>query len=139
MQRQLTFIIIDDNVIDILIYKLLLKGIFANARIIYFMEAQAGLAFIKENYPLTSLTETILLLDLNMPGMNGWEFLKEFEQLKEDLRRQIRICIVSFYANEENEKLALLSPNVDLLISKPLSKEKVLEIFNACTIQGSGL
>lgn len=129
MGQDLTFIVIDDNVIDILIYKLLLKSAFANANIIYFTDANDGLLYIRDNYPASSGNEAILLLDINMPGMNGWEFLKEFEKLKTDTKKQIRIFLVSFFVNNENGKLAYSDPNVELIVSKPLTREKILALF----------
>ncbi|MGZ3866958.1 MAG: response regulator [Bacteroidia bacterium] len=130
MQQNFTFIIVDDNIIDILIYKLVLKNIFPNAPIIYFTETKDGLDFIKDNYPKKSKGETILFLDLNMPVINGWEFLKEFERFDENTKRQIQIHIISFYANSENKKSADDDRNVESMITKPISKEKILTIIN---------
>jgi len=125
-----TFIIIDDNVIDILTHKIVLKAKLIDPNIIDFTCAQNALQYIEENYSKNGLNKTILLLDLNMPGMNGWEFLERFKKLDKKIKNQVKIFIVSFSIDPKNEERAALDPYVELFISKPLTKEKLTRIFN---------
>ena len=125
-----TFIIIDDNVIDILTHKIVLKAKLAAPNIVDFTCAQNALQYIEENYSKGIINKTILLLDLNMPGMNGWEFLERFKKLDKKIKSQIKIFIVSFSIDPKNEERSALDPDVELFISKPLNREKLTHLFN---------
>lgn len=130
MEHETTCIIIDDNVIDILIHKMVLKARLNKPTIIDFVCAKKGLEYIKENYPKKSGTPTILLLDLNMPNMNGWEFLEQFEKMDRKIKSQIKIFVVSFYIDSKSKEIPDLNRNVTLFVPKPLNREKISEILD---------
>lgn len=72
----------------------------------------------------------IIFLDINMPRMNGWEFLEEYRKLPKDLRARIVMAMVTTSLNPADEKKA--HNNADLIdfISKPLTLEKFEEIVD---------
>lgn len=65
----------------------------------------------------------IIFLDINMPVMNGWDFLEEFENIKDSIGIIPRIFILSSTVDPEDYKKAKSFSAVDDFISKPLSKE----------------
>ena len=71
----------------------------------------------------------ILLLDLSMPIMDGWEFLEEYILLSPKLDRKITIYIISSSISPYDiDKAKSISIVTDFII-KPISKEKLIEIF----------
>ena len=70
-----------------------------------------------------------ILLDINMPIMNGWEFLDEFKRLNIDPLGKCKIYIISssVFSNDINK--ARSYPLVKDFISKPLNVEKIVELF----------
>ncbi len=70
----------------------------------------------------------IVFLDINMPVMNGWDFLDEFEKLKGSFTKLPKIYILSSTVDPEDYKRATSYSTVANLISKPLSKEVFDEI-----------
>jgi CheY-like chemotaxis protein len=70
-----------------------------------------------------------ILLDINMPIMNGWEFLDEYKRLNIDPLGKTKIYIISssVFSNDINK--AKSYPLVKSFISKPLSVEKIKEMF----------
>lgn len=68
----------------------------------------------------------LIFLDLNMPLMSGWEFLEEFEKLKHKLHINCSIHVISASLNPMDREKAEQNPNVMSYISKPLSKENLL-------------
>jgi len=70
-----------------------------------------------------------ILLDINMPIMNGWEFLDEYKRLNIDPLGKTKIYIISssVFSNDINK--ARSYPLVKSFISKPLSVEKIKEMF----------
>jgi len=70
-----------------------------------------------------------ILLDINMPIMNGWEFLEDFKRLAIDPLGKSKIYIISssVFSNDINK--AKSYPLVKNFISKPLNVEKIKELF----------
>ncbi len=70
-----------------------------------------------------------ILLDINMPIMNGWEFLDEYKRLNIDPAGKCKIFIISssVFSNDINK--ARSYPLVKDFISKPLNVEKIKELF----------
>ncbi|MFD1257925.1 response regulator [Mucilaginibacter terrae] len=70
-----------------------------------------------------------ILLDINMPIMNGWEFLDEYKRLNIDPLGKCKIFIISssVFSNDINK-----AKSYDLVkdfISKPLNVDKIKELF----------
>lgn len=70
-----------------------------------------------------------ILLDINMPEMNGWEFLERFSTLDEKIKTKVKIYMVSSSQNESDVQRAKSNPNVTDFLHKPLSLQKVKEVF----------
>src|SRR6201992_3202731 len=70
-----------------------------------------------------------ILLDINMPIMNGWEFLDEYKRLNIDPLGKSKIYIISssVFSNDINK--ARSYPLVKDFISKPLNVDKIIELF----------
>ncbi len=65
----------------------------------------------------------IIFLDINMPVMNGWDFLEEFDYIKNDFKTIPRIFLLSSTVDPEDYKRAKQYSMVQDFISKPLNKE----------------
>jgi response regulator of citrate/malate metabolism len=74
--------------------------------------------------------KAVIFLDLNMPLVNGWEFLEEFEKMKHKLHLDCNIHVISASLNPVDKERAEQNQNVMSYISKPLSKETLLHCFN---------
>ena len=121
------FLVEDDNLFAMLLKRLIKKvghvnhlGTFGNGLDI--------LNYIKDNAADTEKLPDIILLDLNMPIMDGWQFLDEFNHIHESLPKSIKIYILSssiFTADVEKSKQ--YKTVTDYLI-KPLSEKKLQEI-----------
>jgi CheY-like chemotaxis protein len=83
---------------------------------------------------LATLTETgqeipeVIFLDINMPVMNGWDFLAAFEKMHPQINQPPRIYILSSTIDPEDYKKAKSFALVEDFISKPLSKESLEKI-----------
>jgi len=85
----------------------------------------AGLGFLKDNFQEYTAKSTILLLNLNMPFMTGWEFLEGFATLDWTVRERIRIYILSSSIDTEDRKRSESIEFVKGYLTKPLSTDVV--------------
>lgn len=65
----------------------------------------------------------IIFLDINMPVMNGWDFLEEFEMVKSNFKELPRIYLLSSTVDPEDYKKAKKYSQVQNFMSKPLTKQ----------------
>jgi CheY-like chemotaxis protein len=125
MQRVDTVCIVDDDPIYVFTTKQRLQiGSFCNNILIYNngKEAFEALkALIEDNKPLPD----IILLDLNMPVWDGWDFLDEFQTIKAN--KKIAIYIVSSSDNPDDIARSKSYQIVNNFIIKPISIEKLDE------------
>jgi CheY-like chemotaxis protein len=64
-----------------------------------------------------------------MPVLNGWEFLVELKQMDIAVVEQFDIYILSSSVDQRDMDKAKSDPHVIDFISKPLKKEKLMELF----------
>lgn len=86
-----------------------------------------ALSFLKENAGNTEVLPDILLLDLSMPIMDGWQFLEEYSRLHIKKRITVYICSSSISPDDLNRARGINAVS-DYLI-KPVAKEKIIEII----------
>ncbi len=86
-----------------------------------FTDARGAVKFLKENAENAGILPDIILLDLNMPVMDGWGFLEEFKSFKDTLKKEVKIFIVSSSVDEQDILRSQSYPFVHDFISKPLS------------------
>ncbi len=120
------FIIVDDEKINNQICRKVIEKAFKDANIKDFTDPEEGFAYILEQYALTDVTgRAILLLDINMPKMNAWDFLERFENLDESLKSRIKIYILSSSVDKNDMQRANANKNVEYYLIKPLTEESV--------------
>ena len=69
------------------------------------------------------LQPSLIFLDINMPGMNGWEFLDEFEKIPAEDRSNIIVSMLSTSINPDDKRKAQERTSVETFFSKPLKSE----------------
>ena len=77
----------------------------------------------------TRLEPDLILLDINMPKVNGWDFLEEYKKLKEELKEQIIIVMLTTSFNPDDEIKARSIKEITDYKYKPLSDEMLEEIL----------
>ncbi len=77
------------------------------------------------NAPFPSL----IFLDINMPRMNGWEFLEEYKLFDQSIRKDTKIIILTSSTNPEDEVRAERIPLVNLYKLKPINEALINEVI----------
>lgn len=126
------FIVIDDDPVNNLICHEFIKiTMSAPYFFLDFTSPEKGLAYITNERRLHADNHTtIILLDLNMPGMSGWQFMEKFNALKEEIRNSFSVYIVSSSINPNDVERAANHPGIKGYIPKPVTEEFLLQITN---------
>jgi len=133
MDNDLKFILVDDDDLTNLIHDMTLKDALGEKVLVEtFVKPEEALEFIQNTYTENS-DHTILFLDINMPGINGWEFLERYEKFSAAVKSQLNIYILSSSVDPRDVRRAEENKNVLGFLSKPLSAE------NISSITGKGL
>ena len=90
---------------------------------------RAALDYLKLKKDGNDMHPDLIFLDINMPGMNGWDFLEEYNRLEKELQSHAIIIMLSSSKNPEDEARGKTWSFVSDFIKKPLTKEKMEDIL----------
>lgn len=88
-----------------------------------YTEAGKAVEFLQQNLKNVEVLPDVILLDLNMPVVDGWDFLEKFDTFRAELAKTIKIYIVSSSVDEKDILRSQSYSYVYGFISKPLSPD----------------
>ncbi len=126
MKRELNFImLIDDDLAANYFHKIIIEDAKIGEKLKVFPSGQEALDYLasakERNYPLPDL----ILLDINMPRIDGWQFMGEFRKLGIWENSPTRIVMLTTSSNPRDKERADKIEEIVDLINKPLSVEKL--------------
>lgn len=95
-----------------------------------FFNGDQALSYLNKNAEDADKLPDIILLDINMPVVDGWMFLDEFKMLKQKLKKKITIYMVSSSIAPEDVNRAKANPLVSDYLVKPLSAETLKQVLS---------
>jgi CheY-like chemotaxis protein len=129
MKKIKTLCLVDDD--DI--FQLITQRVIAQTNLVdtikVFSNGLDAMDFLKSVAQNAAQLPEIILLDLNMPVMDGWEFLEEFTLLKPRLEKKITIYVVSSSIAPSDIQRAEAINEVTDYIVKPITTEKLLDML----------
>jgi len=128
--RPVHILLVDDDEINNFISIKLIKKALADAEISACLNGKLAieeLSALQKSNP--EKLPDFILLDINMPIMNGWEFLEEYKRLDINANGKCQIFIISSSVFSNDISKARSYPLVKNFISKPLSVEKIREML----------
>lgn len=123
------FIVIDDDPMNNKICSFMIRQTFPQTEVILFTDGRTALDFFEKEYFLNPLP-TILFVDINMPQMTGWEVLEKFKNFSEEMKSYFKIFMLTSSVDERDKERAANEKLVKKFLSKPLTKETLMNLFN---------
>lgn len=120
-------IIIDDSKLDCFIAEKVIQNTGKSESVRTFSVATDALNYLR-NLPVG--TDVLIFVDIQMPIMTGFEFVEQFQRvIPEEIRRSIKINLLSSSINESDRIRATAYPCVRSFLSKPLTKNALETMF----------
>jgi len=127
MNSKINLLVIDDDDINIFIIKKIVEKTGYEAKMVAKTNGQLAIDYLKELIELNEVLPHLILIDINMPVLNGWEFLEAYEKLA--IEQNIDMYMLSSSVYENDIEKAKTYKTVKGFISKPLSIERLIELF----------
>lgn len=121
--------IIDDDQIYVFGLKKLIAINNLCKNILVFENGERALNYIAPIMSSSEQLPDVILLDLNMPVMDGWEFLDEFIKIKPKLNKKVQIYMVSSSINPADMEKAKQYEDLTSYLVKPISIEELAKVF----------
>lgn len=125
--------LVDDDEINNYLNTILINKIKIDVHVEVAMNGKIALEFLtstgkyKSDYSFPK--PGLILLDINMPRMNGWEFLDAYNMLDESTKGEIVIAMLTSSNNADDVNTALKKYRLPAYIYKPLTLNKLEEVI----------
>jgi CheY-like chemotaxis protein len=121
--NNLLIYLIDDDPMSNFVNTKLIHKILPNVEVVAFLRSTDALVDLRD---ILKVKPKMIFLDLNMPIMNGWDFMEEFKKMG----LEIEIVILSSSNMLEDKLRAINNKQVKDYIVKPLSKDVLNNLFD---------
>lgn len=122
--------IIDDNNIDLYITsRMIIKNNFAE-KVLQYISGVDALQYLTDNQNNLALLPEIILVDIYMPLMSGFEFMEAFDGLPDKVKNHCKAYIVSSSIDEGDILRAQNDSNITAFHEKPINEKFLNDLLN---------
>ncbi len=121
--------LVDDNPDDNFFHERVIKQSHSAETVVAKQTGMAALEYLKLKKDDEHLTPDLIFLDINMPGMNGWEFLEEYNKLDEKAKSRAIVVMLTTSENPDDKMKAKTIELASDFKTKPLTQEMLEEII----------
>ncbi len=120
--------IIDDDKIYRFTTEKYLQMLRLTSKVMTYADGEEAISYLRDNSQDPSKLPDIIFLDLNMPIMDGWDFIEEYIKLRPNLAKKIVVYMVSSSIDERDQARALEISEVSDFIIKPITEEQLITL-----------
>ena len=113
-------LLVDDDAEDNYFHQIVINEMNITERIEVALNGVEALAFLKKE---NQIHPDIIFLDINMPKMNGWEFMEAYAELRADQKAKVVVVMLTTSENPKDKKRAEQFSEITGFNSKPLTEE----------------
>ena len=119
-------LLIDDSDIDLFIQRRFLEVYHFSTELQLFKSAEEALSWLRD-IDVTAVPD-IIFLDLNMPEVDGFAFLRAFNDLSAPVQAKAKIVVLTSSNSSKDREQAFSFKNVIQFITKPLKQTDIEEL-----------
>ncbi len=116
-------LVVDDNDTDLLIAKIVIEKSGFKGIVITKNSGKSALEYLESVQNTPDLWPNVVFLDINMPVVNGFVFLFEYEKMSSAFKNKCKIAVLTSSDNKTDMERFLVSDAVIDFVSKPISIE----------------
>lgn len=124
-----TICLIDDDRIYQFTAKRILESTGLSKNILVFQNGEEAVIYLQKNSKKEDMLPDIIFLDINMPVMDGWQFLEAFQEFCEELIKPVTIYMVSSSVDDYDIRKSKEYKLVSDYVIKPLNRERFEELI----------
>jgi CheY-like chemotaxis protein len=125
-------LLVDDDDVTNFLSREMLRLYMDSPQIDIALNGQDAVDYLLERSGEPNRLPNLILLDINMPIMDGWDFLAEFDKIKQPGFEKINIVMFTSSVYYEDIDRARTYASVKNIYSKPLDEQKIKEIIASC-------
>lgn len=122
--------IVDDDQVFQLTTQVLFNKINSDGELYFFKNGKELIDHLEENKRDVEQLPDVILLDLKMPIMNGWDFIERFLPLREEFAKDINLYILTSSIDQKDKERAKKISAVRKYIEKPIGTSKIDQIID---------
>jgi len=128
-QKLNCILLIDDDKPTNFINEVVIKQLDCAEKIVVVQNGSEALDYLKSKNDGGHPQPDLIFLDINMPSMNGWEFLEKYTDLDKKQHGRVVVIMLTTPLNRDDEKKASGIPYINGFQSKPLTPEIMQEVL----------
>ena len=121
-------LLVDDNDTDNFISKRIIEITGFAGRVEVCNSGKSALDYLRSNLNTLDNIPNLIFLDINMPVVDGFVFLYEFDKFPEAVKNKVRIAILSSSDNKRDIDKIVNNDHVINFITKPLMEDSLEEV-----------
>lgn len=100
-------------------------------KVITYADGEEALDYLKAKSSNSSELPDIIFLDVNMPIMDGWDFIEEYSKIASSFPKKVVLYMVSSSIDERDSNRAKEIAEITDFIVKPITEERLVQLISA--------
>jgi CheY-like chemotaxis protein len=131
MKKKLnTILLIDDDQATNFLHQMVIKKSDSADHVHIALNGESALHYLNTKTEGKYTSPDLIFLDINMPRMNGWAFLEQYQKLPKDQQGKAVIIMLTTPLDRDNQELSAKFQGIAEFRSKPLTQAMLQEIIN---------
>ena len=129
MKRLHTILLIDDDAPTLFLNKLVIQELDCTDQVLTAENGRQAIKMLIEKTEKGFLCPDLILLDINMPILNGWEFMVQYQKLSVEQKAKIVVVMLTTSLNPDDRSRAESIKDIKDFVSKPLDETTLKDII----------